>query len=256
LFDAATETTVIVFAVISVLVMPLLFNALLPFRIKEVIQYMMLVGVNETSIKVAQELRAYGDVAKFVEGDPERVEQAQTAGFPVIENQATPEGLDGLEFTSVKAVLILSEVDELNLALARRAKEMGAQNVIALVNDPAFLPDFQEIGVKPYTSAIQRVSMITMMARNPDALALLTSRTDERDITVVSLRNPSIVGRRLRNLGLPGDFLVLAVRRNGNLLIPHGSTVLEPGDRLTILGSCDDLRKVKRWMEGQLGSLA
>jgi len=36
---------------------------------------------------------------------------------------------------------------------------------------------------------------------------------------------------------LPGDVLVLAVRRNGELIISHGDTELECGDHLTLAGS-------------------
>jgi Trk K+ transport system NAD-binding subunit len=40
-------------------------------------------------------------------------------------------------------------------------------------------------------------------------------------------------------LPLPGDLLVLAVNRGGELMVPHGSTQLAGGDRLTVVGSLD-----------------
>jgi Trk K+ transport system NAD-binding subunit len=41
----------------------------------------------------------------------------------------------------------------------------------------------------------------------------------------------------LRRLQLPGDVLILAIRRQGELLIPHGTTELEFGDQLSVVGS-------------------
>jgi Trk K+ transport system NAD-binding subunit len=31
------------------------------------------------------------------------------------------------------------------------------------------------------------------------------------------------------------------VRRNGNLFVPHGDTVIEKGDTLTLIGHCDSI---------------
>jgi Trk K+ transport system NAD-binding subunit len=53
--------------------------------------------------------------------------------------------------------------------------------------------------------------------------------------------NDALEGRTLRDLNLPGDVLIVALRRDGELLIPHGNTRLEMGDRLTLVGSPDSL---------------
>jgi Trk K+ transport system NAD-binding subunit len=115
------------------------------------------------------------------------------------------------------------------------------------------LPEFQALEVKTFTSAIHRVTMITMMARNPDALAMLTTARENRELTEAQMCNPVIAGARLRNLGLPGDFLVLSLRRNGDLMVPRGETTVELGDRLTMMGNVEDVRAVKKWFEGNFG---
>ena len=48
--------------------------------------------------------------------------------------------------------------------------------------------------------------------------------------------NRSLAGRRLKDIRLPANCLVLLVRREGELLAPRGSTVLQPGDYLTLAG--------------------
>ena len=44
-----------------------------------------------------------------------------------------------------------------------------------------------------------------------------------------------IVGKRLAQVNLPRDFLVIHVRRQGEGIVPHGDTVLRSGDVLTFL---------------------
>lgn len=92
--------------------------------------------------------------------------------------------------------------------------------------------------------------MISMMARNPDVLALLTTTSEDRRALEIIVRNSQVAGRRLRDLDLPGDLLVLAIRRNKQLLIPRGNTSFEIGDRVSILGGHDSLSDARYLFEG------
>ncbi|MEJ2012496.1 MAG: chloride channel protein [Anaerolineales bacterium] len=47
------------------------------------------------------------------------------------------------------------------------------------------------------------------------------------------------VGENLAQIGLPRECVVVSIVRNGEVIIPHGDTVLQPGDQVTILlGGC------------------
>jgi Trk K+ transport system NAD-binding subunit len=52
-------------------------------------------------------------------------------------------------------------------------------------------------------------------------------------------REQRAVGVSLHDLGLPPETLVVSIQRNGSVLIPRGSTVLEEGDELTIVSTPD-----------------
>jgi len=71
----------------------------------------------------------------------------------------------------------------------------------------------------------------------------------ERSATVVvgaRATTRTWVGMPLRALGLPRGTLVALVRRAGGSLVPDGSTVLEDGDQLTVIGSPEGIREVTR----------
>ena len=53
-----------------------------------------------------------------------------------------------------------------------------------------------------------------------------------------------MVDRRLREIDFPGDTLVALIRRGGQSIVPHGETMLREGDRLTIVGSPDDVSQL------------
>ena len=60
-----------------------------------------------------------------------------------------------------------------------------------------------------------------------------------------------LIGRAILELDLPGDVLVALIRREGHGIIPHGSTVLAEGDRLTVIGDPDAIRMLAERYELQ-----
>ncbi|MEM1117987.1 MAG: amino acid permease [Bacteroidota bacterium] len=51
-----------------------------------------------------------------------------------------------------------------------------------------------------------------------------------------------LIGRALKDLRMPDGVLVALVHRDGHIAVPSGATVLEEGDRLTIIGEPDGIR--------------
>jgi len=55
----------------------------------------------------------------------------------------------------------------------------------------------------------------------------------------------ALAGAMLKAIEWPADTLVALVRRDGEVLIPSGKTVLRLGDRLSIVGAADGIRAVR-----------
>ncbi len=55
-------------------------------------------------------------------------------------------------------------------------------------------------------------------------------------------RTNVMIGKALRDINMPEGVLVALIRRNGQVIIPRGNTVLEEGDRVTIIGEPDDIQ--------------
>lgn len=250
LMDAATNVTVILFAVLTVIGMPLIFGAILPQIQQEEKRYKLIAGVNEISLKVARELRAHGDFVRFIADAPGDVSVVERAGFELAPDSDDKAAVfSNLDINQVDAFLALHENGKNNLELARLARRAGIYNVVAYVVDPDLLPEFQKLKVQAYTPAVQRITLISMMARSPDAFNLLSSYRDENDTVEINLFNTSLVQRPLRYLNLPGGCLVLAIRRGEELIVPRGNTELAYGDRLTLFGPKGNLDDIRSWLE-------
>jgi Trk K+ transport system NAD-binding subunit len=83
-------------------------------------------------------------------------------------------------------------------------------------------------------------------ASNEQALKEILLR-DERYISLHIRKDaPSktFIGKVMSEVELPSSALVVLIRREASILIPHGSTVLHDDDRLTIIGDPKDIRKL------------
>lgn len=87
-----------------------------------------------------------------------------------------------------------------------------------------------------------------LAARHESALKEILLR-DERFLSLRLTRGgpaESWIGRTLAELDMPDGALVALVRRRGSTLVPRGGTVLEAGDRLTILGEPGEVDELRR----------
>ena len=112
-------------------------------------------------------------------------------------------------------------------------------HVISRVTSPADIYRFEQLGVTTTNAALDFASVLVMLTRNPTAYSLLTRTDDQTEVFEVIVENEQCAGQTLRQLNLPGDILILALRRNGELLVPHGNTHIEINDHLTLVSSLE-----------------
>jgi Kef-type K+ transport system membrane component KefB/Trk K+ transport system NAD-binding subunit len=251
LISPATNAAVIVFAILTVLLMPIMFNALQPPMVDRREQFILVFGAkNDLSIQVARDLKARGESVKFIEPNPTLVEQATDRGFEVISAEVTEDAICKIGPGKIRHFLVLGTTDEVNLSASKAAVCAGVESIVSMVNQPTVIPEFRAIGVKPFSPAVYRTTMLSMLVRNPDLFNLLTSTTDDQDIREIQLCNPVLDGLRVRHLHLSGDLLIVSISREGEILIPHGNMRVHRGDRMTVLGNLDSLQKAQSLLEG------
>jgi Trk K+ transport system NAD-binding subunit len=62
-----------------------------------------------------------------------------------------------------------------------------------------------------------------------------------------------VAGRPLRSIRLPGNALVMGIRRKGEVIVPHGDTTFRLGDEVMLIGSPSDIREARAMLEARLG---
>ena len=246
LLSPATNAAVIVFAILTVFLMPVLFNALQPPIVEEEDKFILIFGAKgDFSYQVARELLDQGETVKFIEPDSALGDRTQQKGFEVISADINEKSLSKIGPPKIRNFLVLGTTDERNLSVSKAAVCAGVETVTAMVNQPSEIPQFQEIGVQPFSPGVYRSALLSMLVRNPDMFNLLTSATDQQTIREYQLCNPGLDGKRVRHLQLTGDLLIVSISREGELLIPHGNMRVHLGDHMTVLGNIEALENVR-----------
>lgn len=84
-------------------------------------------------------------------------------------------------------------------------------------------------------------------AKNESELREILLR-DERFINItISHDNDTekVIGKKIKEITLPGESLVAIIKRKGKITIPHGNTVIREGDELSIIGNKQDIDAIR-----------
>ena len=55
----------------------------------------------------------------------------------------------------------------------------------------------------------------------------------------------TMIGKAIKEIDLPGQSLIAIIKRNGAIIIPHGNTVIETNDELSIIGQKEDIQQLQ-----------
>jgi Trk K+ transport system NAD-binding subunit len=192
-------------------------------------------------LQLAMRLRLHQEQVIILDNDQERTLRARQRGFET--HQTDFDAGDPTVGSALRDVqtLVCSYADmERSFQVCQVARTVfGIPHVVARVSTPGDIVRFEQIGVSVINAALDQAALLVMLARNPGTYALLTRTDDNKEVYEVLVENFKCASKTLRQLHLPGDILVLAVRRNGDLLVPHGNTQIEMGDYLTLVSSLE-----------------
>ena len=153
-----------------------------------------------------------------IEGDGTRIDVLEDAGL-----------------AEASAVVAAHTDDEINLAVCRAAGEKGIL-AAAVSAEPERLDDYRAIGVSavsPDSLAARRV--VSLMERRREFSAAIAGGMAE-GVDFRVLADSPVRGNPLRDV-TSTDWLVVSVVRDGRMIVPHGGTVLQIDDLVTVVGS-------------------
>ena len=255
IISESINAMIILVAVVTVTAAPLIFNRIVPRASAAVTHPIVVFGGDRVGVQVAEQLLGHHEHVLIVDADPNQVARARQRTSDGIEIMQA--GIDDNDpvlderLDQAPAVVVTSADTDLNLHICRAARtRYGVNHIVTLVSDSSRLAEFENINVTVFNPALDQAALLSLLARNPDIYELLTRTDDNKEVGEVAVYEPIFYDKALREIDLPGDVLILSIRRSGEFIVPRGHTLLEQGDHLTLVGGFEHLQEARTLFSG------
>ena len=135
---------------------------------------------------------------------------------------------------NANAVITLTESDEVNIEVLKIAKQNKILRLSSVINDESFTNKYKELDIElvdPGTLIARRLEHI-LEPRRVVSQAFAGGRAEAIELEI-NADSPAR-GKRLKEIG-SDYYIVGAILRKGEVLIPHGDTELQTGDLVTVV---------------------
>ena len=215
----------------------------------------IIVGGGRTGAQLARTLLAEGHQIVLVEERPQiidRLHQELPENTVVQGDGSSPTVLERAGIRNAQVLAAVTSEDEANLVIATLGRfEFGVPRIIARVNNPMnawlFTPD---MGVDvALNQAHILAKLIAEEMSLGDMTTLLKLRKGEFSIVEEKVHpEAEVAGKALKEIKLPAQSRVVVILRKGNMIIPEGSTVLQPVDELICIVHSSSLKQLAKML--------
>ncbi|MBL7081081.1 MAG: NAD-binding protein [Candidatus Omnitrophica bacterium] len=214
--------------------------------------YILIVGAGRVGFFLAQRLHQDKHSVALVEKDKSVCDEiSEELDVLVINGDGcSPTILKEAGIERADVVAAVTGDDEDNLIVCQIAKEtFDVSRTVGRVNDPKNERIFAELDVDiPIDATVIIAKIIEEEASFTDFVNLLSFKRGKLSIVRVDLPEDSpVINRKVQDVQLPADSVLISILRGEEVIVPHGDTVFEVGDdiiALTLIGNESKLLEI------------
>ena len=236
----AINAAVVLLAIISCTLSPIFFNRLYPPEAEQRRSGIIIIGQDQLVEFIVERLLPTEEPITVICPDESRVQAFKQLPVTLITGcSGIAEALRDSKADTARVLVDLTTTHEETIEASTLSREVhGIPLVISRISDVELIPRLQSMGVKVVQPALATAMALEGALKFPTIFDLLLDQDRENiDVSEVALGNSSLAGMPLRQLRLPGDVLVLSIQRDDSVIVPHGDTILQIGDRIGLIGS-------------------
>ena len=222
------------------------------FECNSSVKKIAIIGGGSVGFELAKQLERMTLNLKVIESDYERGEclSLNLQKALILNGSGTSlELLEEEEVGKCDVVVAITNNDEKNLLCSLLSKQLGAKKVITRVTQDSTASLFERVGVDVAISQTEAcVNEIKNRIIDSRAGVIATVERGQGEILEITL-NPDFVATKLMDIKMPVPSVIAIVRRGSKVIIPKGTTTIEPNDKLLIFTKTDDVVKVKEYFE-------
>ncbi len=209
----------------------------------------MIVGAGKTGSYVARHLSERGRSVTVVDKDYDKCKELSEA-LPdvfVVHGDISEENIFEEEQLQRNDLIVTTTgEEELNMLTAIYAKTIGIKRSVALVNKTNYISIASNLGidsiVSPKMSSVNAILKYTRKGNVKNVYNIFDGKAEAIEFSIpyeCEMKN-----KKLMDLNLPDNSLIVAVNRHHRTYIPDGNFVLNQGDDVVIFAKKDAVEKL------------
>lgn len=222
--------------------------------------YIIICGGGKVGIFLAETFALRGHDVVLIERNLEKCQKiAENEKLLVINGDACDARY--LEDANVRKADVVAAVtgdDDDNLVICQLARESyHVPRAVARVNNPKNEHIFHELGIDGISSTTIISKLIEEESSIGDIITIAALKKGRLALIEVELpRDRCLVcNKKIKDLGLPKDCVLVAIIREDEVIIPRGNTVLEAGDGVIALTAPEKEEELRNIMLGRVEHL-
>jgi trk system potassium uptake protein TrkA len=135
----------------------------------------------------------------------------------------------------------------MNIVTAIYAKSFGIKRSIVLVNKASYIKVASNLGIDvPVSLKHSTVNSILKFLRRGNVRSVHSISDGRVEIVEISVEEGTeAIGKELQDIKMPPNSLIVSVIRQKEHMIPGGTFVVEPGDRVIIIANKEHIDRVQ-----------
>jgi len=173
-------------------------------------------------------------------------------------NGARKEVLEEMNIKSYDLVIAVTSSDETNILISSMAKKLGCKSSVARIRNPEYA---NQLDFVKNQYNIDHVINPELSTANEILRYLMESYTfyfgdyasGKVSLVNFNIRNMSeFVNKSISELNSIEGLLITAISRNGDIIIPHGGTMLEENDIIYIIGQKENIEVTAKRLKASI----
>ncbi|KUO39828.1 MAG: hypothetical protein APZ16_01385 [Candidatus Hadarchaeum yellowstonense] len=217
-------------------------------------QYVIIAGGGRVGSHLAKILEPSGRDIVIIEKDSEVCEKlsSELNALVICGDATDKKTLEDAKIQMADVFVAATGNDNENIVASQLAKyTYKVPLVLARVEDMDRAKMLRGMGIDLIVSPSHVAALVFENAiALPNTTSILVSETITRAVEVTIPGDSKILGKRIRDLNLPLECVIAVIYRGGKLILPHGDTVMKPGDIVALIGKEEAIRKTVEILKG------
>ncbi len=214
-----------------------------------------IIGAGKVGYNIAQVLSKEGHDVIVIEHDEDRgkIVEENLDVQVLVGNGASAKIFAQMDIEHIDLLVAVTEFDELNMLSCMLAKQHGVMRTVARVRDPDYADDVQlaknpllgiDLLINPEKVAAKEIMKLIKI---PEALNVNYFAGGMMQMLELMVQpDNKMVGKALKDIRGRSRFLIVAIIRREQVIIPRGDDKLKTGDRLFVMAETDNMKTIER----------